>query len=134
MAEAKGLLSGRKVTVYVELAAAILALGGAVYYAVQSNADGCFNAVYLVLMICGVAAVAVHVCTRLEFFGPVAGVLFGVAVGIIVHDMLPTMSDVWNGVHFIGGNLTAYIVYTAISLVTAVAVIACCFIGIEKAE
>lgn len=48
--------------------------------------------------------------------------------------MLPTMSDVWNGVHFIGGNLTAYIVYTAVSFVVVAAVICCCFIGTEKAE
>lgn len=113
----------------METIAILLGLGGSVYYAVQSNIDDAFNVIYLILMLSGVAAAAVNLILRIDFVLPVAGVLYGAAFGIMVHDMLPTMSDVWNKVHFIGGNLTAYIVYTAISLVAVVLVIVSCFFG-----
>ena len=134
MADMLHIFRGRKASFFVELAAAVIALAGIVYYAVQSNADDCFDLLYMVLMCCGVIAVAAHALLRFEFLLPAAGVLFGGGLGVMVYDMLPTMSDVWNGVHFIGGNLTAYIVYTAVSFVVVAAVICCCFIGTEKAE
>ena len=126
------IVEGRKPTFHVELAAALAAVVCAVYYAVQANADGCFGVWFLLSLCAGVASIAAHAFLRWEFFLPLAGVFFGAATGFIVHDMLPTLSDVWNGVHFIGGNLTAYIVYTAFALLCAVCAIVCTFLGTER--
>lgn len=131
-----GLFKNRKASFYMEIIAVLLGVGGSVYYAIQSNIDNAFNVFYLILMLCGAAATLANVLLKAEFLLPVAGILCGTAFGIIVHDMLPTMSDVWNGVLFIGGNLTAYIIYTAIAFAVAVLIIVSCFLGGEtkKAE
>lgn len=128
----KRVFDGRGGMFYAELAAALVAAVCAVYYAVQSNIDGCFSLLYFLLMLGGILAIAVHCFVRLDLLTPVSGALFGAAFGVMLYCMLPSLSDVWNGVNFIGGNLTAYIVYTAMTLVSAVAVIVCCFAGTEK--
>lgn len=83
MADMLHIFRGRKASFFVELAAAVIALAGIVYYAVQSNADDCFDLLYMVLMCCGVIAVAAHALLRFEFLLPAAGVLFGVGLGVM---------------------------------------------------
>ena len=70
MADMLHIFRGRKASFFVELAAAVIALAGIVYYAVQSNADDCFDLLYMVLMCCGVIAVAAHALLRFEFLLP----------------------------------------------------------------
>ncbi len=107
--------------------AALIGIGCAIYYTVQSNADNCFNLAFLLVMLGGVIVGCLNTVHPMAFFAPLEASLFGVGFGIMVNNMLPTLSDVWNGIVFIGGNLTAYLIYTVLALVcTVLTVIACC--------
>lgn len=113
------------------LSSSVLAVVLSVYYVIQSRIGACFNPLFLAMMLAGAVAALIHWKTGIYALLPVSGILLGVGFGVMVHDMLPSLSDVWNGVNFIGGNLTAYLIYTAISLAAAVIVIAACFRGTE---
>ena len=59
-----------------------------------------------------------------------AAILFGVATGAMLYYALPTFSDIWNNVNFIGGNADAYFSYLGILLITfAVSCFPCFLIG-----
>lgn len=119
---------------YLELIAGGIGLLLSVYYGVQSRIDGAFDLLFLLLSLGGVLAVLLHCFFRLDFLTLLAGVCFGVAFGVMVHDMLPTLSDVWNNVTFIGGNLQAYLLYTIGSFVAALLSVLSCFMGTEKEQ
>ena len=128
----KEYLKDKNLWFYIETAAALLALVTSIYYVVQSNADNCFNIAVFLLLLAGIAAVTVGCFLDFEFIKLIAGAAWGTALGIIIHDMMPTLSDVWNGINFIGGNLTAYVTYTVLIGVTALIGIVCGFFGHRK--
>ena len=126
------ILKNRKATFWIELAAAVVAFAGSIYYIIQSNIDECFNVLFFIAMMVGVVAVILNCFFRLNFLLVIAGCLWGASFGVSVYSMLPTLSDVWNGVNFIGGNLAAYCAYTIISALCAIGGIVVCFIGADK--
>ncbi len=130
----KRIFDGRKKIFFAEITVAVLALLGLIYYAVQSNIDKCFSIPYFVFLTMGFAAIMLHAFLRYDFLTVISSVCFGIALGFIIYDMLPSLSDVWNGVTFIGGNLTAYLIYTAYTLVFTVVIIVCSFLGTDKEE
>lgn len=132
MIQISKIIANRKIGFWLQTAAAVIAFVASIYYVIQSNIDKCFNSAFFILMLIGVACAVVQFFLRFDFLTLIAGIAWGVSLGIMVNNMLPTMSDVWNGVHFIGGNLTAYIVYTVFAFVCAVLGIVACFWGTEK--
>lgn len=128
------IFSDRKASFYIWAAAAILALGGVIYYAIQSNADSCFDIKYFIALLAGVILFCAGVFTRKDFFIMLTAAAFAAAFGFMLYDMLPSLSDVWNGVDFIGGNLTAYIIYTVITFIVTGITVYVCFVGTENKE
>ena len=125
------MLQHRTKAFIIELIAAIILLGGLIYYLIQSNIDACFNVFYFLFVLLSIIAVVIHLFIRFEFLTVITAAMSGGACGFIVYDMLPTLSDVWNGVNFIGGNLEAYIAYTAITLIASIMLIVASFLGTE---
>lgn len=126
------IFADRKPGFWIQNAAAAVAIVGSIYYVIQSNIDQCFNPLFFILMLIGVVCVVMQFLIRFDFLTVLAGISWGVSLGVMVNNMLPSMSDVWNGVNFIGGNLTAYIVYTVFAFICAVLGIIACFWGTEK--
>ena len=109
--------------------AVLLSLVCSIYYGVQSNLDGCFNPVFLVLLLVGAFVALVDTAVGMRALLPVSSLFWSAAVGVILYDMLPTLSDVWNNVVMVGGNLTAYIVYTVLALLVVLLGLIACFVG-----
>lgn len=128
------LFSNRKISFYIWAAAILLALGGGIYYVIQSNADSCFDIKYFIALAAGIILFCAGAFTRKDFFIMLTAAAESAALGFMVYDMLPTLSDVWNGVDFIGGNLTAYIIYTAITFIITTVTVYVCFAGTENKE
>lgn len=143
-----GYLKSRSIGWYFMACAVLLSLVCLIFYAVSSpnNLKGsgvsAFDAEYLIILILGLvlavadlvvdSIVSTKIAKYLEFFAPVAAGLLGVAFGIMVADMLPTASDIWNGVVFIGGDFEAYLAYTILTFLPALAAIAATFLGTKK--
>ena len=115
---------------YICLAAVLPSVGMIVYYCLQSNADGCFELSIPLLLAFGAALEIAYFAVRLDFLPMAAAILFGVATGAMLYYALPTFSDIWNNVNFIGGNADAYFSYLGILLITfAVSCFPCFLIG-----
>lgn len=135
MNKMKEYLKDKSVGFYLLLTAAVVGFVCVIYYVIQSNMDDCFNVAFFLLVLFGIIAAVASQTVPVKYMDslvPVAAILWGMAFGIMVNNMLPTMSDVWNGVNFIGGNLSAYIVYTVLAFITAVLGIVACFMGTQK--
>jgi len=126
------IFSDRKVSFYIWTIAALASLGCAIYYIIQSNIDSCFDIKYFIATVIGILFFLAAAVTRKDLFILLAMAAESAALGFMVYKMMPTMSDVWNGVDYIGGNLTAYIIYTAVTFVAAVVTAYVCFVGTEK--
>lgn len=117
---------GRGIGFYVGVAAAALMLIFDIIYIAADFGDRTFSVLAFVLILLGVAVEAAYVLLDIKLFDflPfVSCALFGVAFGHISMLGLETLSDVWNGVNFIGGNPSmaiTFIVLFAIGTVCAV--------------
>ena len=128
------MLKGKTFWIYFRLLAVLLAIATSIYYCIQSNADKCFEVSVLVLLVVGIVIEVASMLIRLHFLQAAAAVCFGVAFGLMLFYALPTFSDIWNGVVFIGGNAEAYFVY--LGMIFAVFLLADipCFCKEEKAD
>ena len=61
-----------------------------------------------------------------------SAVCFGCALSWHLYIGLPTLSDIWNGVNFIGGNAQAVITFGVFFAVAAVFGVASCFMNQRK--
>lgn len=127
-------LKGKSVWDYISLAAILPAAVMLVYYCIQSNADGCFELSIVLLLVVGIVLELGYFFVRFDFLPMLAAVMFGVAAGLMLYYALPTFSDIWNNVNFIGGNAGAYFAYLGILAATfAVSAVPCFLIG-KKSE
>ena len=124
----KKFLKSKTVWDYICLAAALLALVMLIYYCIQSNADGCFELSVPLLLGFGIVLEVAYFIIRLDFLPMVAALLFGVTFGAMLYYALPTFSDIWNNVNFIGGNADAYFAYLGILLATFIIAVVPCFL------
>lgn len=125
---AANFLKNKSVWDYVCLAAVLPAIAMLVYYCIQSNADGCFEISILLLLIAGIVLELVYFFVRFDALPMLAAVVFGVATGLMLYYALPTFSDIWNNVNFIGGNAEAYFAYLGILLGTFIISAVPCFL------
>lgn len=114
---------------YLACLAVLLCLVCSIYYAIQSNLDGCFNVVFLALLLAGAVVALVDIVAGIHVLLPVSSIFWSAAVGVILYEMLPTLSDVWNNVVMVGGNLFANIAYTILAFVVVLLSILACFVG-----
>lgn len=143
MNKVKEFFKGRTVGWYLMAATVVIAFVSLLFYAIHSpsnlktGGESAFDAVFLVFIIFGFAAAVADLILNIkyvDFLAPVAATFFGVAFGIMVADMLPTASDVWNKLTFIGGDFVGYLAYTILSGITAVAAIVATFLGTKNSD
>lgn len=127
------LFKGKSVWDYMCLAAVLPALVMLVYYCIQSNADGCFEVSILLLLLAGIILELVNAFYKFDLLPMLAAVAFGVAAGLMLYYALPTFSDIWNNVNFIGGNAGAYFAYLSILMATFIVSAMPCFLIGRKA-
>lgn len=94
----------------------------------QTFTIGCFVCVLLGSLI-GLADLFVRIDSVPVF---AASLLYACACAFHLHAALPSISDLWNGVNFIGGNQSAAIGFGIVFLVIAVGLVVLNFFGFTK--
>ena len=125
---------GRAIGFYVAMAVALLAFVVDLVYVIVDHADSdrTFSWVGFALVLVAVFSNAVTVFTPLPFAPFIPSVLYSVSFGVILKACLPSISDIWNGVNFIGGNGELGIVFSALFGVIASAGSVTCFLDTKK--
>lgn len=110
------------------LAAALVAVVGSVIYFLLDGSDKTFTWMGVISAAAG-AASTILCFTRFKLAGFVSAVLYSAAFGFVLRVAIPSLSDVWNKVNFIGGNAVLGMTFSAVYLVCAVLAIISCFTG-----
>ena len=116
----------------LSLAAAVIALAGAVLYLVLDGADRTFTPIGFALAAVGAVSTALVVFTRLKWAPLVPTVLYAAAFGLVLRLAVPSLSDVWNKVNFIGGNAAMGMVFAGVFFLCALLGTVSCFTGTAR--
>lgn len=115
-------------------AALALLLTDIIFIAVDVK-DRTFSAVTFALILVGAAVEIAYFFLDfkyLDFMPLVSCVCFGVALGAHWNLGLETLSDVWNGVNFVGGNAQAALGFGIVFVIGTVVAIVSCFMKQRK--
>lgn len=109
------------------MAAAILAVVGSVCYILLDRKDITFSWYAVGFALLGaVSTVATCHCGK-DFLLLITSGLYGVAFGFALRVAIPSLSDIWNHVNFIGGNALMGSVFSGIYLLCALLGVIACF-------
>ena len=122
----------RTVGFWIGLAAAFLMLIADIIFIITDYSDRTFSMVTFILILIGVAGEGLIIVKDFKFAPLLPSICFGVAMSIHLYLGLPTLSDVMNGVNFIGGDPNAVIVFGAIFLIGTFFAIVSCFMKQSK--
>ena len=125
-------LEGRNIGFYLLLAAALAALAGAILYLVLDGEDRTFALPAFILALAGAVSTALAVFTRLKLAPLLPTALYAASAALVLRVALPSLSDVWNKVNFIGGNAVLGMTFAGVFLLCALLGVAVCFMGTEK--
>ena len=140
----KDLFKNKALGFYMGLAAAAIAVIGSVLYLALDVSDRTFTWLSFCLMLAGglvwIACFIVLPILKLdeklpwvEILAPlVCTLLYVMGFAFTLNAALPSLSDVWNNVNFIGGNAAMGVAFSAVFLVAAVAGIVECFLAHSK--
>ncbi|MBO4989051.1 MAG: hypothetical protein J6D37_01835 [Clostridia bacterium] len=103
---------------WIGFVGAVLALLGCAAYVITDIGDRTFSWAVFALAIVGSVVYFLSLWKDCFYIPLAASFLFGAATAYEVYLMLPTLSDIWNNVHFIGGNAVQSIVFSALFLVS----------------
>lgn len=109
-------------------AAACVAILGSLLYYLLDGSDKTFSWIGLVFALAGaVSSLAAFTSFPLAAYFPTA--LYAASFGFVLRVAIPSLSDVWNKVNFIGGNALLGMIFTGVYLVCTILSICACFIG-----
>lgn len=128
----KKVFEKRTLGFYLSLAAAAVGLIGSVLYIVLDGSDRTFTLFGFALALAGAVSTALIVFTKLKFAPFVPMALYTAAFGMVLRAAVPSLSDVWNKVNFIGGNAAMGCAFAGVFLLCAVLGCVSCFLGTEK--
>ena len=122
----------RTVGFWIGLAAAFLMLIADIIFIITDYSDRTFSMVTFILILIGVAGEVLIIVKDFKFAPLLPSICFGVAMSIHFYVGLPTLSDVMNGVNFIGGDPNAVIMFGVVFLIGTFFAIASCFMKQSK--
>ena len=114
------------------IAAAIAAVIGSILYFLLDRGDRTFSWLAFALALAGAASTLLPIKTKLAFGPIIPTAFYAAAFGIVLRAALPSLSDVWNGVNFIGGNAVLGVTFAGVYLLCGILGCAACFLTAEK--
>ncbi len=118
----------RTIGYWLSAAAAVIALISAVVYAIVDNGDAMtFSVPALVIMIVGALSFLLVAFFDFKFLSLIPCLLYIAGFCLCLQSTLPSLSDVWNHVNFIGGNGLVALAFTVCFGVSAILSIVTCF-------
>lgn len=112
------------------IVAIILIVVGILYVAIDSG-DHTFSWLSFAMLLAGAATLllGMFLPAAIRVYVPLlSAALVAVAFGQQLLLSLETLSDVWNGVNFIGGNPVMGVMFSSLFLLSAIALVVRCFI------
>ena len=104
-------LNGKTAGFWLNIIACCLAIIGALGLILTDRGDITFSWITVALMTGGIAFGALNWLTELSIAPLLSAICIGCGFSWHLFKGLPTLSDIWNGVNFIGGNANAVIVW-----------------------
>ena len=115
----KNIFKGRTVGAWLGFAAAMAALAADVVYIATNYGDKTFSmAVFILVLAAAVMAMAAFVLPFADL-SIISCLLLAGAAGMQCYVSMPTISDIWNNVVFIGGDRLAAVLYLVLFSVCA---------------
>lgn len=110
----------RTIGYYLNFAAAALAIVSAILLvAIDSGDKTCSMAAFAMMLVGGLSFAAV-MFINIDILPVVPGIFYVLGFALELWATLPPLSDVWNGVNFIGGNAYVGLVFTILFAVSAI--------------
>ena len=128
----KDLFKNRTIGFYIGLAACVIALVADIALIVLDYGDKTFSWIVFVFALIGVLSEILVLFFDWDFLTLIPSISLSIAGGMQVYASLPTISDIWNNVIFIGGNQPAAIGFLIVFPVCAVLYIVSCFFRHSK--
>ena len=128
----KKFFADRTVGFWLGLAGAALALVSDLVWLIIDHADRTFDLVAFILILVGALSFALVVFTKFEFAPILPAIFLSVGQALALNVILPSVSDLWNGVNFIGGNGVLGAIFAVIFIVCTVLEIVSCFMKERK--
>lgn len=118
----------------IALGTAIVLLIADIAFFIFDGGDRTFSYVTFFAGLGGAVFLVMHFLfsTKLDFIPLIASALLGIALGMHLFLGLPTLSDIVNGVNFVGGNSSAVVVFGSIFLVANISSVFICFMKQEE--
>ncbi len=128
----KKLVEKRGLGFYLSLVAAAVAIIGCALYIILDGSDKTFVPAGALLAFAGAISIALVLFTRLSFAPFVPTALYAAAFGVVLRAAVPSLSDVWNKVNFIGGNAAMGMAFAGVFFICAVLGTIACFVGTDS--
>ena len=125
-------LNSRTTGFWLSTAACCLALIGALGLLLTDRGDITFSWITIALAAGGILFGVLNWLTDLSIIPLLLALCLGCGFCWHLYVGLPTLSDIWNGVNFIGGNATAVILWGAFFLMAAILSVAGSFMNQKK--
>lgn len=123
----KNLFSSKKGGFYVGAAVAAVALIADILFIAFDLQDKTFSFITFFMVLAGAAATVAELFLPFDFWPLVSTLFYGAGAGMHIYLALPTLSDVWNEVNFVGGNPVMAAVFSVIFLAVAIVSAVSCF-------
>lgn len=117
---------------YIGLIAVALAVIGSVAYVLTDYGDRTFSWLIFALILVGAIVYLGAIFTDLVYLPLGSAILFSVGTAYQIYLALPTLSDIWNNVNFIGGNTVQAVVFSIVFLLCTIGAIVSCFTKSRK--
>ncbi len=104
-------------------------IAAALVYAVSDYGDKTFSMIAAVLAVLGGVLILAAQFKKLELVKLVGSLCVSGAVGLVAFKTIPTITDIFNGVVFIGGNQTAAVAFLIVFAVVGILDVICCFVS-----
>lgn len=109
------------------IAAAALAVVGSVCYILLDRKDITFSWYAVGFALAGAVSTVATCRFEKDFLLLITSGLYSVAFGFALRVAIPSLSDIWNHVNFIGGNALMGTVFSAVYLLCALLSVIACF-------
>lgn len=111
----------------IGLAGVLLSILSVIAFIVTDLGDRTFSWFIVALVLTGSMLYVAKLFINFPLLTLLSSFCFSVATAYSIYLMLPTLSDIWNNVHFIGGNPVQTIVFTSLFFLSDVTTMIACF-------
>lgn len=120
-------LKNSSVRYKIGLIGSLVAILGVIAFIITDLGDRTFSWIVVGLVLAGVALYVVRLFIDFPVLTLLSSFFFSAATAYSIYLMLPTLSDIWNNVHFIGGNPVQTVVFTSLFFLCDVTTMIACF-------